>query len=37
MKQEIENNRKKLLQEAGISSQTVDLNQRKFPYIMNVS
>ena len=36
MKEEIQKNRKKLLEQAGISSQQ-DINQRKFPYIMNVS
>ena len=35
MKQEIEQNRKKLLEEAGLSSQNI--NERKLPYIMNVS
>ena len=37
MKAEIEENRKKLLAEAGLSSQSTDINERKFPYIMNVS
>ena len=37
MKEEIEKNRKKLLDEAGISSQSTDINKKKFPYIMNVS
>lgn len=37
MKEEIENNRKKLLEEAGLSQQTTNINERKFPYIMNVS
>jgi hypothetical protein len=32
----MEKNRKKMLDEAGLSQQ-VDINERKFPYIMNVS
>ena len=36
MKEEIEQNRKKLLEEAGLSQQS-NINERKFPYIMNVS
>lgn len=37
MKEEIEKNRKKLLDEAGLSQQNTNINERKFPYIMNVS
>jgi hypothetical protein len=33
----MEKNRKKMLEEAGLSQQQVDVNERKFPYIMNVS
>jgi hypothetical protein len=36
MKEEIEKNRAKVLEEAGLSQQS-NLNERKFPYIMNVS
>ena len=36
MKEEIEKNRQKLLKEAGLSQQQ-NINQRKMPYIMNVS
>lgn len=32
----MEQNRRKMLEEAGLSQQT-NINQRKFPYIMNVS
>jgi hypothetical protein len=33
----MENNRKKMLEEAGLSAQQSNVNERKFPYIMNVS
>lgn len=32
----MEQNRKKMLEEAGLSKQS-NINERKFPYIMNVS
>ena len=37
LKEQVEKNRKKLLQEAGLSQSNTDVNERKFPYIMNVS